>query len=262
MSDTEAHNDPSPTATELLDPSDYSQFLLSSRSEILFVLRSLVSTASRITVYFNEGKDFLLTTVLAVDEEVIVLDYGSNESMNGKALSANKLFCATQQEHVKIQFILRGLKKIKHEGHPAFRAGFPDSLLRLQRREFYRLTVPLLRPLRCIVPYTKADGSREQMEVKVVDISGGGIAIMSPPEDMGFEADTEFPNCRLELPEVGFVVATLKVCTVFEVTLRNGSTVKRAGCQFLNLAGPMMTQVQRYIIKVERERKARDSGLV
>ncbi len=251
----------SSTAVELLDPGTYSQFLLHGKTEILFVLRSLQGTAARITIYFNDGRDFLLTTLLAVDDDTIVLDYGSNEEMDRKALDSDKLFCATQQEHVRIQFILRGLKLIKHEGRPAFRAAFPDSLLRLQRREFYRLTVPVLRPLRCIVPYTKPDGSRAQTEVKVVDISGGGVAIMSPPEDMRFEADSEFPNCRLELPEIGFVVATLRVCAVFEVALRNGSTVKRAGCKFLNLPGPMMTQVQRYIIKVERERKARESGM-
>lgn len=262
MADTESPTDQSPATAELLDPGDYSQFLLRSGTEILFVLRSLLGSGANITVYFNEGRHFLLTTLLAVDDGTIVLDYGSSEDMNRRALDADKLFCATQQENVRIQFILRGLTKIKHEGRPAFRADFPDTLLRLQRREYYRLTVPLLRPLRCIVPRTMPDGSREQVEIKVVDISGGGVAIMSPPDNMGFDADAEFPDCRLELPEVGFVVATLKVCTVFEVTLRNGSTIKRAGCKFLNLPGPMMNQVQRYIIKVERERKARETGLV
>jgi flagellar brake protein len=150
---------------------------------------------------------------------------------------------------------------VSYQGRPAFRAAFPDSLLRLQRREFYRLTVPIARPLRCILPYQKADGSRAQLEVKVVDISGGGLAVVAPPEGIGFEADAEFPNCRLELPEVGIIVATVKVCSMFEITLRNGSTIKRAGCQFKTLPGPMLTLVQRYIIKVERERKARESGL-
>ena len=37
--------------------------------------------------------------------------------------------------------------------------------------------------------------------------------------------------------------------------------MKRAGCEFCNLSGPMATLIQRYIIKVERERKARDSGI-
>lgn len=250
-----------PAAPELLEPGDYSQYLLNSKNEILFVLRPLVPEGARITVYFNEGRDFLLTTLVAIGDDHLVLDYGSDAAMNRKALETDKLFCATQHENVKIQFILRGVTQISYEGRPAFRAAFPDTLLRLQRREFFRLTVPIARPLRCILPYQKADGSRAQIEVKVVDISGGGLAIMAPPEGIGFEADAEFPNCRIELPEVGIVVATMKVCNVFEITLRNGSHVKRAGCQFKNLPGPMLTLVQRYIIKVERERKARETGM-
>jgi len=37
--------------------------------------------------------------------------------------------------------------------------------------------------------------------------------------------------------------------------------VRRAGCEFMNLPGPMQTLIQRYIIKIERERKAHESGL-
>lgn len=249
------------TAPELLEPGEYSQFLLHTPNEIMFVLRALLEGGARITVYFNEGKDFLLTTLVALEEDAIVLDYGSSAEMNRRALQAEKFFCATQQERVRIQFILRGMRQVTVDGRPAFRAALPDSLLRLQRREFYRLTVPIARPLRCIVPYTREDGSPAQIEVKVVDISGGGLAVMSPPEGIGFTAGAEFPNCRLELPEVGIVVATLQVRNIFEVTLRNGSTVKRSGCQFTDLPGPMLTLVQRYIIKVERERKAKESGM-
>jgi c-di-GMP-binding flagellar brake protein YcgR len=251
----------SASSPELLEPGDYSQYLLSARSEILFVLRALLPANTRITVYFNDGRDFLLTTLVAIEEDAIILDCGGDAAMNTKAGEAAKLFCATQLDNVKIQFVVHGLTAVSYEGRPAFRAAIPDTVLRLQRREFFRLTVPITRPLRCILPYEKADGSRVQLEVKVVDISGGGMAIMSPPEGIGFEADAEFPNCRIELPEVGIVVATLKVCNVFEITLRNGSVVKRAGCQFKSLPGPMLTLVQRYIIKVERERKARETGM-
>jgi c-di-GMP-binding flagellar brake protein YcgR len=48
---------------------------------------------------------------------------------------------------------------------------------------------------------------------------------------------------------------------VFEITLRSGARIKRAGCEFVKLPGQMSTLVQRYIIKVERERKARESGM-
>jgi len=259
---TEQNSSPTQGATaELLEPADYSQYLLHSPNEILFVLRSLLASGARITVYFNEGRDFLLTTLVAIEDRSIVIDYGSSSEMNRKIVEADKLFCATQLEHVKIQFILRGVETVAYDDQPAFRAKFPETLLRLQRREFFRLSMPVTRPLRCVLPYQKADGSRAQIELKVADISGGGLAVMNPPDDIGFDAEVEFPSCRIELPEVGIVIATLQVRGVFEMTLRNGTIVKRAGCKFIKLPGAMATLVQRYIIKVERERKARETGM-
>jgi c-di-GMP-binding flagellar brake protein YcgR len=252
---------PEDDVDNFLEPTDYTQYLLRAKSEVLFVLRGLVADSDRVTVYFNEGKDFLLTSVIAVDDTGLTLDYGSDETTNQRALDADKLFCVTNHEKVRVQFRLRGLRRIEAGDGPAFRAELPETVLRLQRREFYRLTTPIAHPLKCRIPLPRADGSSQNIEVTVVDISGGGLAVMVPPEGVNFEADTEFPNCRIELPEVGIVVATLQIRNLFDVTLRSGSRVSRAGCQFVNLPGPMLTLIQRYILKVERERKARETGM-
>jgi c-di-GMP-binding flagellar brake protein YcgR len=245
----------------LIEPADYTQYLLHARSEVLFVLRALQSAADRITVHFNDGRDFLLTSVIAVDDKGLTLDVGSNVDMNQRALAADKLFCATSHDKVRVQFLLRGLTRIETDLGPALRADLPDAVLRLQRREYYRLTAPIARPLKCQIPMTAVDGKQLKVEVSIIDISGGGLAIMVPPVGIEFQPDMEFPNCRIELPEVGFIVATLQVRNLFDVTLRSGGHVSRAGCQFINLPGPMLTLVQRYIVKVERERKARETGL-
>jgi flagellar brake protein len=246
----------------LLEPSDYTQYLLHNRNEILYTLRSLIASADNITIHFNEGRDFLLSAVIAVGEDGITLDYGSNAELNRRALAAEKHFCVANHEKIRIQFLLRGMRETTFNGAPAFHAPLPDAVLRLQRREYYRLTTPVAYPIKCRIPvnhHLVADHSA--MDANVIDISGGGLAIMVPPAGVTFSAGDTFANCRVELPDVGIVVATLEVRNVFEVTLRSGAQVTRAGCQFANLPGPMLTLVQRYIIKAERERKARESGL-
>lgn len=248
-------------AEPLLEPADYTEYLLRARSEIQYVLRGLLTNSDRITVYFNEGRDFLLTTIIAVDDDGITLDYGSSPEMNRRALATEKVFCVTSHERVRIQFLLHGLRQVDYQGRPAFRANLPDSVLRLQRREYYRLTTPIARPLKCQIPAATADGPASAVDVNVVDISGGGLAIIVPPIGIPFEPEMKFPGCRIELPEVGILIATLRVRSIFDVTLRTGAQVSRAGCQFINLPGPMLTLVQRYIIKVERERKARETGM-
>lgn len=263
-SDPDASHDPKTTRTAhpLLEPADHTQFLLRNRNEIIFVMRSLQGSTDHITVYFNEGKDFLLTAIIAVDEEGLTLDYGGNEDANRRALAADNLYCITSHEKIRIQFVLHGLREVRFQDGPAFRAALPDTVLRLQRREYYRLTTPIANPVKCRIPVNSESGSTvKTMDANVLDISGGGLAVMVPPAGLSFNAGDVFPNCRVELPEVGIVIATLEIRNVFDLTLRNGAQVARAGCQFSNLAGPMLTLVQRYIIRVERERKARESGM-
>ncbi|HEX5393355.1 MAG TPA: flagellar brake protein [Rhodocyclaceae bacterium] len=246
----------------LQEPSDYHRYLLHNRAEIVFVLKDLIENRSQITIFFNEGKDLLLTALIAIDDQGLIFDFGSSAETDRKAIEALKLFCVASLNKVKIQFILRGLQQTEYQGRPAFRADYPETLLRLQRREYYRLTMPVTRPLKCVIPLTNKDtGEATQIEINVVDISGGGIAVVSPPDGLVLETGQEYPGCQINLPEVATVTATLRVKSMFEVTLRNGTVIKRSGCEFVNLPGPTLTRIQRYIIRIERERKARESGL-
>ena len=249
---------------ELMQADDYGKYLLHSKKEILFILRAMREKGDLVTVYFNHGNDFLLTTLLSVSAEgnAMLLDPGSNAEMNRKALEADKLTFTATHDKVKIQFNVKRLAKAEYQGRQAFRAAIPDEMLRLQRREFYRLTAPIAHPLRCTIPVKLADGSRSTIETTVIDISGGGLGVMAPPEGVEFETDHLFENCRIELPDVGTVLATLRVRNVFEFTTRSGAKTKRAGCQFVDLPGQMLTLIQRYIIRVERERKARETGMM
>lgn len=263
-----SHNDREdnpPLRFELVQADDYGKYLLHAKKEIVFILRAMCDKGVLITVYFNQGNDFLLTTLLAVsaDGGSMLLDPGSNAEMNRKALESDKLIFTAMHDKVKIQFTVKHLASTEFKGREAFRAAVPGELLRLQRREFYRLTTPVANPLRCVIPLRLADGSRTTIETTVVDISGGGLAVITPPpEGVEFETDHLFENCRIELPEVGTVLATLRVRNTFEFTLRNGAKSRRSGCQFIDLPGPMLTLIQRYIIRVERERKARETGML
>jgi c-di-GMP-binding flagellar brake protein YcgR len=254
-------NDAKSPAPAVLEPGEYNQFMLRTPTEIQVVLGGLYEHVSQITVFFNEGKDMLITTLAEVGNDYVILDYGPSSEINRRALEAEKHFCVTTLEKVRVQFILRGFQKVELDGRPAFRCALPDEVLRLQRREYYRLVTPIIRPLKCAMPIPLPDGNLHLHEASVFDISGGGMGISAPPEGIPFEAEMQLPNCRIELPEVGFVTATVKIRSVFEITLRSGARIKRAGCEFVKLPGPMGTLIQRYIIKVERERKARESGM-
>jgi hypothetical protein len=91
----------------------------------------------------------------------------------------------------------------------------------------------------------------------LLDISGGGVGLMATPslaallQRGGFLSD-----CKMTLPDEGLLVANLCVRNKFDVTTRGGSRYVRVGCEFIALPGARMSMVQRYITRVERERKA------
>jgi c-di-GMP-binding flagellar brake protein YcgR len=251
---------------ELMQTDDASNddYMLRSKSEVLTILRSMLKYGTLITVHFNQGQDFLMTSLLniAADGKSLVFDVGSNAEMNKRALASDKLICISNLEKVRIQFVLHGIDLIEYEGRPAFLADVPKALLRLQRRENFRLALPLLQRIKCIIPLKNSAGSMIHMEANILDISGGGIGIIAQSADVELEAGMLIPDCRIELPNVGTILTSLRVRSVFEVTSRNGVRSKRSGCQFIDLSGQMQILIQRYIIKMERERKAHEAGML
>lgn len=242
----------------------YGKYMLTGQIDILFVLRSIIKRGCMATVYFNHGRSFFLTWLLAIaaDEKHIVLDIASNEAINREALKATRLVITTNLDNVKIQFALDGLKEASFEGRPAFLAPVPEALLRLQRREYFRLETPPGNPVTCQVAVKANSAAPHALDLVLLDISGGGLSLMVPSE-IGelFKTGALYPDCRLQIPNENVITATLCVRSAFDVASRSGQTYVRVGCEFISLPGTRLTMIQRYITRVERERKARLSGL-
>lgn len=246
---------------ELLQADDYSCYLLRGRTDILFNLRGMIQKRAMLSAFIDASADSFLTAIVALspDENHLVLDAASDETVNRRVEAAEQLICVTQLDRIKVQFAARGIQRIQHEGHDAFRVRVPEVMLRLQRREYFRLTAPSSHSLTCLIPMTIGGEQREiSVEASVLDISGGGLSITVPSEGMVVEPDMEFANCRLMLPETGAIVTSLRVRNLFRVTNRDGSITLRAGCEFIHLSSNMASTIQRYILKVERERNARE----
>lgn len=249
---------------ELEQSDDYSKYLLHSKSEILAVLRTLIQKGSMITVYFDHGRSFLLTAVIALsdDNREFILDVGSDNEMNRKALLADKLIFTTVVDKVKVQFSLDKLSPTQSGGRPALLAKVPDQLLRLQRREFFRLSTPVANPLKLCAEITRPDASVVQVELPLMDISGGGVGLtLSAEQTALIKRDDMLSDCKIMLPDEGLLVATIRVRSLVEVTARSGARFFRVGCEFIGLSPARMSLIQRYITRIERERKARLNGL-
>lgn len=244
----------SPRSLLISDEDDASSFTVSWKKEIVHILRAVMEKTALVSAYFNRGESFILTSIIDVDpdEELVFLDFGANEEFNKKILDSEKIIFITSHDRIKVQFVSDRIEKARREGRDVFRIKLPKSLIKLQRREYFRVTSPVANPLKCIVLM----GGGRKFEMAVADIGIGGVGVVIPPADVVVEPGMAFNGCNLVLPEIGNIVTAMEIRNVFEVTLRNGLKTRRAGCQFINLSANMQSMIQRYIIKVERDRRA------
>ena len=250
-----------PLKFELLQADDNSRYLLHGKPDILYNLRMMMQKRAMHSAFIDASADSFLTAILAInpDERFLILDAASDDSINRRVESAEQLICVSQLDKIKIQFAVRNIVRVTHEGPDAFRAPIPDVLLRLQRREYYRLTAANPHNLICLIPFT-VDGETRiaSVEATVLDISGGGLAVLVPPSEPAFAPEMAFSDCRLMLPDFGPIATTLRVRNIFRITNPDGSVMLRAGCEFVDLPSSMASTIQRYILKTERERNARE----
>lgn len=242
---------------------EFDPYLLSSRIEILAVLRALIEKKAMLAVHLDDRRSFFLTSVIGVapGELGLIVDVANNEEMNRAALSARNLVLTAVLDKVKVQFRASRLRNIENEGRPAFLVPFPEKLLRLQRREFFRLATSIANPIRLCTTIRHPDLGVRSIDVPLSDISGGGVGLMVTLEQSRlFEKGDTLDECKIVLP-TDVLIATLRVRNLFDVTARNGARLIRVGCEYVGLPPARLTVVQRFITRIERERKARLNGL-
>ena len=251
----------SPAALDLSRGDELEKYTLRSARQILQLLQDLITHRCLITAHTGGGHSFM-TAVLKVDEERarVVLDPSPDPQANRRALAAPRLTCATQLDGIRIQFPLLGLSEGQDKGRPAFFAPLPTEMLRLQRREFYRLQVPLAHALNCLL--RAEDLARKPVEVsaRVIDIGAGGVAVVVPAGAAEFVIGGVLPACRLALPDGDPIELELEVRNLNRQTQRNGTEQLRVGLRFAALPRTADTRIQRYIFKTERELNAKARG--
>lgn len=245
-------SDNAPLEFELLPNQDNSRFLVHGKLEIVRILRNLALRNAMVSAFFNAGRESLLTSVLQVspEQDLVILDSNLNEELNRHLLQADKIIFTSSLDQIKIQFVASSVARHTYEGKPAFSIALPLQLLQLQRRESFRLALPITRPVNCTLPLDK----EHACQLPIGDMSMGGISVtIGHLPDIQFEPGSLYPGCRIELPGVGIVEVTLRIQSVREVTLKNGKKSIRCGCQFLNLHPAMESQIQRFLFRLERD---------
>ena len=163
-----------------LTEADLDRHTLTSAREIVFLLDSLIEHGEPVTVLFNQGAESFLTMLLDIDddEEELIFDWGGSEEINRRYLKAASASFLCYPDGVRVQFMVKQARAIEYGDRMAFAVALPGSLLRLQRREFFRINVPMAAQPLCSLEID----DKQTLTLPIHGVSVEGIHFVEAPE--------------------------------------------------------------------------------
>ena len=229
---------------------------LSSQSEIVFQIRDLIKRQSQLSVIFQEGQQSFLTILLDIfpHDGHFCFDVSGSAEVNQAFLNAESCSLSTSVDGINIRFSIKNFQKTTLNGAPAFIAPIPTRMIRLQRRDVFRLQLPSIRPFYC---HIGKDGSEDTVH-PLCDISVGGVGLLAKATD--YELFDRLDNCWIDLRESDIIRCTLEVRHISEAKNRVDKQYWHVGCRFVDPSRTDEMLVQRFMTRIETERRLLSSA--
>jgi len=235
------------------------EFRISSRMEMLSILQGIADRRARAALFYGGDQNFILTTLLDFNEHGLWLDVGPFPEENKRLLLSDKITFVSAHQHVKIQFPVRNIENDLFENGEAFYMRLPDYLLRIQRRESFRVDIPSSAHVKCIIPIPPENpGDPVIMHgVPIVDISGGGIGLLCDRHEAILLPNKTFSDCRISISNVGTLTETIEVRFNIDLPTPNNVVHERVGCRFIRMDNKTNLLLQRHIARLQSDSLAR-----
>lgn len=240
---------------------DDDPFLVTSKYEIFSLLRSMQVKGALLRMHIPGREVAIITTILEADNSTntFIVDNSADEDFNRRIVKAEEISFDTLLDKIQISFTASEAVACMHDQRPAIMLPIPEAVTRIQRREYYRIDIPVTAPAFCFFTVLDSSGTRT-VKLEIKDISAGGISVQDHDHSLVHTQGSIFKDCRMELPESGTVACDLRLMRALNVTLPNGKETWHLGCRFIELPGAMNIIVQNYIGKLERKLNAKRRG--
>ncbi len=241
-------------ASALTDDEIEDRFFVLGAQPIIATLGQFIYKSIPVTVLFNNGNDFILTTLLEARTESLVFDLGGDLQANKRLLQAASCTFVTSVNGIRVQFSTSGgVKEVWWGDANAFAVKLPTRVVRLQRREAYRIVMPVVKSVSVRLQISQ-DGVRRDELSNIHDLSVSGLG-MTFPHRTRREQGQAIERVTFTLPERHEIDCGGMICHVTELSEGSGSHSYREGVVFRNLPRSMEIAIQRYIISLEHIRR-------
>lgn len=231
------------------------KYLLHTSREIVALLKALAKKPDLITARLPHTGHSVITAVLDIlpGRNLLILDYGPNESLNNELLAAERIVCTAHHEMVETRFNCSNVQRVKYKGAPAFAVPVPDSVLYLQRRGYFRIKPLISHP--AFISLMR-DGEHP-LKLQIIDIGIKGLSLADRGLISKVSVGDQIADCKLTLPANPSVNVNFEIRYITDISTKNGESVQRVGGRFIDLNPNGEFTLQRFINMVQIEQHAK-----
>jgi flagellar brake protein len=231
-------------------------FIVRHTKQILQILNALKDEVTYLKVSFNHGEDDYLTSIINIDadNQYLYLDMTIDEDFNKRMLASSELLIH-KDNGIRIRWKAREHSMISLSDGNALRIELPQELVRLQRRELFRLKPPMAVPIPCVIPVPDTSNSAltENIQYNLVDVSLGGIGLIVQKDlHPSLVIGATFEDCKIDFPNVGQAQLNLEVKNIIPLTSNKSEENYRVGFEFKNTSRSSESLIQKYTFNLER----------
>jgi c-di-GMP-binding flagellar brake protein YcgR len=219
-------------------------------------LRKLLSTIDEdeheLYVYLQSDHTQFVTEILNIDWNSGLMWLGTpyEKSLSSKCNASTAYVMVSFPDGVKVQFAGMGILQSEYQGADALRVAIPRSIVRLQRRNYFRVMAD-----EELNSQVKIDIPTVNSPISLVDISlaGCGLCLQAPPT---LQQEGEIiRNVRITLPDgLGSTLVELMVKNVKRMT--DNPEMVQLGCEMKMLERGAERRLQRLLLATERRQRA------
>lgn len=181
-----------------------------------------------------------------------------NHIKNNKAFSIFKFNSYDfTNEHVTCCFFLRDeiyfFYSLMSSNNIEYTIDLPPEIYQLQRRNDFRVSMPIGMPQTCIITYLKQ--VKKHIVIGVRDLSLGGCQLSAPAAKLEINTDDEF-TMTLKIDRFEFTNLQLKARHCKLIKEQNNLLI---GASFLNLDGENLSEMLALLMFLDRKARGKES---
>ena len=227
------------------------EFSLSAEPTVRKLLNTIESDEHELYVYLQADHTHFVTEILSIDWKAGLMWLGTpyEKSLSANCNASTAYVMVSFPDGVKVQFAGIGILQSAYQGADALRIAIPKSIVRLQRRNYFRVVADeeLNSQVKLEIPAVQGQPS-------LIDISLAGIGFTIQTVASQHQRGEIWKDVRLTLPDGdGSMLVELEVRNIKAMT--DNPEYVQLGCEMKMLDRGAERRLQRFLLATERRQR-------